>query len=268
MLLNSTAFHPGGALEGRKLFINGIYKDEEIERRFVEKYLEDGMVALDIGAHHGFYTLIASKRVGAKGQVIAFEPSPREYRRLTQHIKLNRRHNVMAVPVAVSDGEGELTLFIVEKGDTGRNSIIYRPIVEAESVRSVTVRTTSLNKYLEENGVKNVDFIKVDAEGSELSIFKGAQRLLGVFPRPIILCELRDSCTQAWGYSAAHIYKFLAERNFIWFTLTNSGKLLHHPLTDQFEANFMAVPQERICKLKEMGFIDEDSTLTTTAIVQ
>src|SRR6266478_3566309 len=59
--------------------LNGGFENAEI--RFVDRFLRPGMTMLDIGAHHGLYTLLASKRVGADGKVVAFEPSPRERRR-------------------------------------------------------------------------------------------------------------------------------------------------------------------------------------------
>ena len=78
---------------GDAIFIGSFF--EEAERRFVDRFLRPGMVVLDLGAHHGFYTLLASRKVGPKGRVIAFEPSPRERRRLIWHLRLNRVSNVV-----------------------------------------------------------------------------------------------------------------------------------------------------------------------------
>jgi FkbM family methyltransferase len=58
---------------------------------------------LDIGAHHGLYTLLASRRVGRRGMVVAFEPSPRERRRLAKHLRVNRCANVEVEACAVGD---------------------------------------------------------------------------------------------------------------------------------------------------------------------
>src|SRR6266852_2983226 len=67
---------------------------EEAEMAFVEKLLQPGMTVLDAGAHHGLHTLLASKRVGRRGRVIAFEPSPRERRALRLHVAMNGCWNV------------------------------------------------------------------------------------------------------------------------------------------------------------------------------
>ena len=79
-----------GALD-HELMYNGF---EETEVRFVQRLLRPGMTVLDIGAHHGLYTLLTAKHVGRSGRVIAFEPSPRECRRLAKHIRVNRCNNV------------------------------------------------------------------------------------------------------------------------------------------------------------------------------
>src|SRR6266481_6347719 len=90
-----------------------------VERRF----LRPGMVVLDIGAHNGFYTMLAARRVGNSGQVIAFEPSPREHKRLFRHLKMNRLlANVVVCRLALDHSKGEDTLFVVEGRDIGCNS--------------------------------------------------------------------------------------------------------------------------------------------------
>jgi hypothetical protein len=69
---------------------------------------------LDLGAHHGVYTLLACKRVGASGMVIAFEPSRRERERLRRHLRVNRCSNARIAPYALSERAGEADLFLVE----------------------------------------------------------------------------------------------------------------------------------------------------------
>ena len=58
--------------------------------RFLWRNLKPGIVFLDIGAHHGIYSIVAAKKLGTNGTVVAFEPSSREYRRLRLHLRLNR----------------------------------------------------------------------------------------------------------------------------------------------------------------------------------
>src|SRR5258708_10712335 len=76
---------------------------EDAEVAFVNRLLRPGMTVLDAGAHHGLYTLLASKRVGRRGRVIAFEPSPRERKRLRRHLWANRCKNVAVQSCALGE---------------------------------------------------------------------------------------------------------------------------------------------------------------------
>ncbi|MEM2045735.1 MAG: FkbM family methyltransferase [Candidatus Bathyarchaeia archaeon] len=218
---------------------------ETAERRFVERFLKEGMTVLDIGAHHGFYTILAAKKVGPSGRVIAFEPSPRERRRLLRHLKLNRCTNVKVEPLALASKEGETTLFLVDGRDTGCNSL--RPPAVSEPTKEITVSTMALDSYLEKEGIYRVDFIKMDVEGAELEVLKGAKRFLERTPRPVILCEVDDYRTRAWGYPARAIIKLLEDYGYQWFGLSDEGGLV--PLDQRDSYNLVAIPKEEVAGL-------------------
>ena len=96
---------------------------ENIESQFVEQFLKPGMIVLDIGAHHGYYSLLASQRVGPLGRVIAFEPSPRERHNLLQHLQMNSCTNVRVEEMALGETEGRADFHIVKGKETGCNSL-------------------------------------------------------------------------------------------------------------------------------------------------
>jgi len=213
---------------------------EESERHFVEQFLREGMTVLDIGAHHGFYTILASKKVGPSGHVIAFEPSPRERRRLLLHLKLNHCTNVKVEPLALASQEGETTFFLVNGRETGCNSL--RPPAVSEPTKAIAVSTKTLDGYLENESIHHVDFIKMDVEGAELEVLKGARQLLARSPKPVIMAEVEDIRTAPWGYAASSIYDFLADRGYRWFFITQ-GVLRPCPRIEQYDANLVAVPE-------------------------
>ena len=222
-----------------------IYNEfEQLETRFVERLLRPGMTVIDVGAHHGLYTLLASKRVGRKGRVIAFEPSPRECRRLEKHLRWNRCSNVQLMPCAVGDEPGETDFYLVEGSQDWCNSL--RPPAVHEPTNRVRVSVRRLDDTLEELDVSKVDFIKLDVEGAELSVLYGVMRVLLRGSRPAILAEVQDTRTQPWGYAAREIIQFLICMQYRWFAIAAKGALL--PIScdqETYDANLVALPVER-----------------------
>ena len=229
-----------GALD-QELMYNGF---EEAEIRFVQRLLRPGMTVLDVGAHHGLYTLLTSKCVGRRGRVLAIEPSPREFDRLSRHVRLNHRSNVALERCAAGNESGEADLFQVEGFRDWGNSL--RPPAVPEPTRTIRVPIRKLDDLLEARGISQVDFIKLDAEGGELSVLDGARKLLQTAPRPAILAEVEDLRTQPWGYAAREILHRLALWNYRWFALSETGTLYPLSLDEEaYDANFVALPDER-----------------------
>lgn len=228
-------------------------KFEQGEQIFLLRFLKPGMIFLDVGAHHGLYTLLASKKVGKEGRVIAFEPSQRELRRLRWHLALNRCRNVHVEPVAVGDTEGTAELFVCLGKETGCNSL-RRPAV-SERLRKVEGSITTLDRSLHRAGIDKVDFIKLDVEGAELEVLKGASGLLAN-SKPVILCELADVRTKPWRYSSVQIYDFLTARDYRWFSVTPEGNLRPCPRKAQYHENLIGVPGEKIPAL--VTYIEEN----------
>ncbi|MGC2673608.1 MAG: FkbM family methyltransferase [Candidatus Acidiferrum sp.] len=229
-----------GALD-HELMYNGF---EETEVRFVQRLLRPGMTVLDIGAHHGLYTLLASKRVGRSGKVIAFEPSPRECQRLARHVRVNRCRNVEIESCALGKDCGEAEFFVVNDFRDWGNSL--RPPAVPEPTRRVCVPLRRLDDLLAVRGIEQVDFIKLDAEGGELAVLQGARRLLQTEPRPAMLAEVEDTRTRPWGYPAREIMQLLARWNYRWFALSEIGTLYPaSPDEDSCDGNFVALPDER-----------------------
>jgi FkbM family methyltransferase len=229
---------------------------EEAEWHFVERFLQPGMTVLDIGAHHGFYTLLASQKVGPDGKVVAFEPSPRERKRLLWHLRLNRCRNVQVETFALGSREGEAELFLVVGKDTGCNSLRLPNVTEP--IRLVRVPVVQLDDYLRQNFIEHVDFIKMDVEGAELEVLKGATELLQRKPLPVWLVEVEDVRTQPWGYKAVEIIKFLRQFGYHWFKPLADGSLIPiRPTQEQYDGNLVAVPEERLEQLQ--GLVKEVS---------
>jgi FkbM family methyltransferase len=230
------------------LLLSGNFENAEI--CFVEKFLRPGMTVLDIGAHHGLYTLLASKRVGPRGRVVAIEPSPRERKRLHRHIRLNFCSNVRIEPVALGKTAAQANLFLVKGLEDYCNSL--RPPATAAETRTVRVKVISLDELLPRAAGQNVDFIKLDVEGAELDVLQGASRLLQAEPRPVLLVEVYDIRTEPWGYRAREIVQFLDRAGYHWFRLRENG--VPEAVAsdcDAYDTNLVAIPNERVSQVMQ-----------------
>jgi FkbM family methyltransferase len=219
-------------------------KFEVAETNFMVRFLKDGMTVLDIGAHHGFYTLLAARQVGSSGRVIAFEPSPRERVRLERHVRLNKCTNVRIEQIALGESPGPAELFLVEGMEDYCNSL--RPPAVNAATRKVRVNVSSLDASVKQAKIDRVDFIKIDTEGGELDILRGARSILNADLRPVLLVEIAEIRTAAWGYSARETIGFLDNLKYSWFSIRPDGGLV--PLAQDYDikdTNLVAVPNER-----------------------
>ena len=216
---------------------------ETAELSFVRRFVQPGMTILDIGAHHGLYTLLSSRLAGRTGRVYAFEPSPRERKALLQHVKLNRCKNVKVQALALGDADKKTELYVVDGTESGCNSL--RPPAVTTATSPVSVQVVPLDGWLAEQGIERVDFIKLDVEGGELDVLRGAVKLLERAPRPVILAEVQDIRTRAWGYKARDTIDYLASKGYEWLALSKDGATAALDTSaTEFDGNFIARPKE------------------------
>lgn len=216
---------------------------EHDERRFVSRFLTAGMTVLDIGAHAGLYTMTASKRVGPSGRVLAFEPSPRERQRLERHLSINRCRNVTVHAFALGDSTGEADLFVVEGNETGCNSFRLPPGIAGRPVR-VPIRR--LDDCRAAGLFTAVDLVKMDIEGAELSVLRGAEAVFRE-ARPVLLCEIEEARVQPWGYRGRDIIDLLSGWRYRWFAVGRDGELAPLPAgQESFSGNYVAMPVDRV----------------------
>lgn len=217
---------------------------EAAELRFVEGFLKPGMTVLDVGGHHGLYTLLASTKVGNKGRVITFEPSSRERAILERHVRVNRRGNVKIETMAVGGEIGRGKLYVVEGAEDGCHSL--RPPNTESRSHTGNVEVVSIDAYLAKKNIAKVDFLKMDIEGAELDALKGARELLSKGSRPVVLAEVYDIRTEPWGYKSREIVGYLEDLGYRWHKILEDGRIAETDShAEAFDANLVAVPKER-----------------------
>jgi FkbM family methyltransferase len=179
----------------RNEFINMTIREDEIIAHFTPKR---GDIVVDIGAHIGRYTIISSKRVGTNGKVVAIEASPSNFEILNRNIKLNQLANIINLNHVVYSKETKLKLYLPgeESGHTIYNTVISDRARNED--KFVEVNANTLDYLLQSKGIKQeqINWIKIDVEGAEFEVLKGAANILSNSKDIAILIEihnLRDS---------------------------------------------------------------------------
>lgn len=148
---------------------------------WVEEVLHQGNTFIDVGAHAGWISLASSRLVGSTGQVVAIEPSPALASLVRYHCRVNRITSIAVEEFAVADSSGIADFFIHNEGISSINSLFESSVArEAPSespVDRICVRTHSLDDYCESRKL-SPDLIKIDVEGAELLVIRGASRTL------------------------------------------------------------------------------------------
>lgn len=134
---------------------------------------------------------------------------------------MNGCTNVQVEEIALGDTEGRAKLYVVRGKETGCNSL--RPPDVREPTDATEVMVERLDHYADENDLLRVDFVKMDVEGAELAVLKGATEMLERRPRPVVFCEVYDIRTRPWGYPAREIVEFLRQRGYRWFIPSPGG---------------------------------------------
>ena len=163
--------------------------EDDIIKRFTPK---EGDIVVDIGAHIGLYTIISSKRVGTKGKVVAIEAHPGNFEMLNSNIKLNQLTNVIPLNYAVHSKETKIKLYLPsgESGFTKYNTIMPNWINTQEKFVEVNANTLDYLLQLNQIRQEEVNWIKIDVEGAEFEVLKGATNVLSKSKDIAILMEL------------------------------------------------------------------------------
>jgi FkbM family methyltransferase len=156
--------------------IQDMYASMTIHEEDIRKYFNPkrGDIVIDIGAAFGLYTITSSKQVGANGKVIAIEAHPGNYEMLNHNIKLNGLTNVIPLNYAVYSSKAKVKIY--------SNYTIMAERIQEEKVKEkfVEVNADTLDNILEQNVIRQeqINWIKIDVEGAELEVLKGAYNTL------------------------------------------------------------------------------------------
>ena len=185
-----------------------------------------GNIVVDVGGHIGFFTINSAKKCGNKGKVFCFEPNPDTFKRLQKNIAANGLLNVESKNIAVADKKGIIQLKIGESSEG--STIMENGSLELYS-NKIEIESSTLDDFVKKNEIKKIDILKIDAEGAELLILKGAIKKTLPMVKKILIethsLELKKSCEEIlimqglkFIYEVYSGFNNLGECNLIYFS--------------------------------------------------
>ncbi len=195
-----------GVEGGRWLTIaRGEYEPETT--RLLRHLLKPGAHFVDVGAHIGYYTLLAAAVVGPRGRVWAFEPAPDTYRLLLEEVRRNGLTNVQAERLAVGSASKEAPFFLHPA--RGKSSLYQG----AGTGEPIIVPMTSLDAYFRVRGHPRVDVVKMDIEGGEVEALVGMRETVARNPHLRLVVEFNPRALRAAGHSPVDFLDALYHAN-------------------------------------------------------
>lgn len=189
---------------GFSLRFKGVF--EPVQTRKFIKSVKKGDTVFDIGANVGYYAVLASKLVGIKGKVYAVEPDRKNVELLKKNIELNNCLNVEVVPLALG-AENKISYFLSDQANPGESKI-------SEKVTRELVRVKTLDTLVKEKSIRKVDVIKLDVEGGEVDVLRGAKKLIAASKNLKIFVECNPKALKNFGEDKIALIAFLKGSGF------------------------------------------------------
>ena len=243
-------------IEGRKMFTQNndglalsifkIYEPNQTE--IVKKYVHEGDIVVDIGAHVGYYTLLMAQLVGKNGKVYSFEPDPVNFQLLKKSVEINGFENVVLIQKAVSNITDKVKLFLGDN-DSAINRIYDAKLGDAKE--SIDVESIRIDEYFKEND-ELVNFIKIDSEGSEIKIINGMKQFLSRNQELVMMTEFFPFLIKKSGDEPNQYLKSLEKSGFSLYNILdknektnkiNSENFLESGINSQYCTNLLCIKQ-------------------------
>ena len=188
----------------------------------VLEYVNKDNVILDIGGNIGQTALFMAEKTGRNGRVVSFEPFPETYRRFLTNLKLNPGiQNLTVENIALGNSRDKLKMSATTEGNSGQTRIA-NPSEPGNNL--VDVEVMPLSEYLKTRPLQKIDLIKIDVEGFEYNVLKGATDVIRSY-QPVLFIELSDKNLQQQGSSVTQVVNLLSEMSYSVMDI-NSGEII------------------------------------------
>ena len=204
---------------GESLFMVGLW--ERMQTEMFKSLVRPGMTVLDVGAHFGYYTLLASELVGAHGRVFSFEPNSGNYELLSRNVRINNCGNVTLFQKAVSD-RAEHTRLYVNSGNFGVRSLASGNVPQGSGFEET--ETVRLDGLFEEGALStSIDIIKMDIEGAEGLALAGARKVISQCHPPMLM-EFNPPFLQRMGTDPLELLRYMESEGYIIYVIDTAAR--------------------------------------------
>lgn len=212
---------------------------ERAELSFLTKFLKEGDTFIDIGSNIGLYSIYASDLVGERGRILAFEPTPEIFIRLCDNVQINGLLNIEPINMALSNKSDFVDFNVSLDGHDAWNS--FAKLEELEMCKKIKVKVNTLDSFVDERRLDDINLIKVDVEGWEKFVLEGSRKLLSSEKSPVFIVEFTEKNAFAAGYYCGELYDYIKTFGFNWYCYEESKnslnpveKKLHYPYENLF----------------------------------
>lgn len=215
---------------------------ERPEQLVLWSQLKTGSTFIDVGAHIGFYTLLAAKRVGPEGRVFSFEPDPDTYARLARNVKANPElaPRIRLFEFAASDSVGVARLFRTSLGNMGGNTL-----AATGDAPAMPVKTTTLDQIFSKEALDpGRAVVKIDVEGHEIRALRGFRETLSGKAKPVLVVEAADQHLRRAGASSEQLVQELEALDYRLFEIQRRGPRPLNTTRLPAYANLLALPSQ------------------------
>ena len=226
------------------IYETGVW-EPEIGRQ-IKKYLSNGGVFIDIGANIGYHSLFVAKLLGEKIRVHSFEPQHEIYEQFLESIQKNELMNITVYNKALSDHQGDETLYIREENSGGSTLIPVSQMEDFQIESCLNVSLVTLDSFKEI--FDEVTLIKIDVEGYEYEVFKGGEKLLDTY-HPVIIMEFSPVFyVQDYDKKPEELMQFLTGKGYNFFDMQEKEINLYEWLSKDNNRNSQI---DIICKYEK-----------------
>jgi FkbM family methyltransferase len=210
-------------------------RPRDFEQQIYVAAVREGDLVFDVGANVGTVAGFVSRLVGPSGRVVAFEPLWPAYDRLCDAVRGGTGGVVLPVPLGAAAVDGKAPLQ-VPRGLLSRASLAPGPrwgeVQGTRDVASYTASFVSLDTFCSDRGISSVQFLKIDVEGAELLVLRGARALLERC-RPILFMEVFAPWQAAFGYAPRDVVSLLPPLGYRIFFACPGGLVEHVPSAEE-----------------------------------